>query len=117
MLNQTGIEGRFDFAIDYDSNADAPGAFSGAVGPGMFRAFQDQLGLKREATRGLVDVLVIDRTGSARPPRTERQPLRLYRIGQSQAVVTRDIADLEVVPVRRRSVIALESRCVDVFAC
>jgi uncharacterized protein (TIGR03435 family) len=61
VLNQTGIQGKFDFAIDYDANSDAPGAFSGATGPGMFRAFQDQLGLKLEATKGSVDVLVIDR--------------------------------------------------------
>jgi uncharacterized protein (TIGR03435 family) len=61
VLNQTGIQGSFDFTIDYDTNSDAPGPFSGAVGPGMFRAFQDQLGLKLQATKGLVDVLVVDR--------------------------------------------------------
>ena len=66
VVNQTGIQGNLDFAIDYDANSDAPGAFSGATGPGMFRAFQDQLGLKLEATKGLVDVLVIDR--AERPP-------------------------------------------------
>ena len=40
VLNQTGIEGRFDFTVDYDSTSDAPGASSGPTGPGMFRAFR-----------------------------------------------------------------------------
>jgi len=60
VLDRTGYKDRFDLMMDYEANTDAPGPFSAVTGPGLFRAFQDQAGLKLEATRDLVEILVID---------------------------------------------------------
>lgn len=60
VVNQTGLAGNFDFTMTYESNPLAPGAFTELTGPDLFRAFQDQLGLKFEATKGSVEILVID---------------------------------------------------------
>jgi uncharacterized protein (TIGR03435 family) len=60
VLDRTGLKGKYDFTLEYESNLEAPGAFSAATGPGMFRAFQEQAGLKLEATKGPVEVIVID---------------------------------------------------------
>jgi uncharacterized protein (TIGR03435 family) len=61
VLDRTGLKGNFDIDIQYEGNfnaADTPGA--DITGPGMFTAFQEQLGLKFESTRAPVEVLVID---------------------------------------------------------
>ena len=55
VVDQTGLEGRFDMSLRYSR---AGGAESDA--PDIFTAVQEQLGLKLEATRGPVEVLVID---------------------------------------------------------
>ncbi len=60
VLNQTGLRDKYDFTLVYEANADAPGAMTAVTGPGLFTAFQEQAGLKLEATRGSVEVLVID---------------------------------------------------------
>jgi uncharacterized protein (TIGR03435 family) len=60
VLDQTGLKGNFDFAMEYASDPNAPGATPFA-GPDMFTAFQEQLGLKLDAARAPVEVLVIDR--------------------------------------------------------
>jgi uncharacterized protein (TIGR03435 family) len=58
-VDQTGLNGRYDFQLKWTSDmtretaADAP--------PGLFTAIQEQLGLKLEATKAMVDVLVIDK--------------------------------------------------------
>jgi uncharacterized protein (TIGR03435 family) len=65
VLDQTGLTGRYDFDLEFTPDE---AVFGGAIGkgtddsnkPGLFAAMQQQLGLKLEATRGLVDVLVID---------------------------------------------------------
>ena len=59
VLDQTGLKGSFDFVMEYASDADAPGATPFA-GPSMFTAFQEQLGLKLDATRAPIEVLAID---------------------------------------------------------
>jgi uncharacterized protein (TIGR03435 family) len=59
LLNRTGLTGEFDFTIEYERDPDLPG-LSGSVSPAMFRAFEEELGLKVEATRASMDVLVID---------------------------------------------------------
>jgi uncharacterized protein (TIGR03435 family) len=65
VLDQTGLTGRYDFDLEFTPDE---AVFGGAIGkgaddsskPGLFAALQQQLGLRLEATRGLVDVLVID---------------------------------------------------------
>lgn len=61
VRDRTGLSGRFDFQLDFigarnpDPNA----------GPGLFTALQEQLGLKLQAQRDHVDVIVVD---SVEPP-------------------------------------------------
>ena len=75
VVDQTGIEGTFDFSLRWafertpPADSAGPGA-AGALpntgvppvtsGPSIFTALQEQLGLKLEATKGPVDYLVID---------------------------------------------------------
>ncbi len=66
VVDRTGLSGRYDFDLEW---APDDTQFGGALGkgpedstkPGLFAAVQQQLGLKLEATRGSVEVLVIDR--------------------------------------------------------
>jgi uncharacterized protein (TIGR03435 family) len=61
VLNQTGLNGRYDLSLRWtpdDTAASAPS--SPDVPPGIFTAIQEQLGLKLESTRGPVPVLVVD---------------------------------------------------------
>jgi uncharacterized protein (TIGR03435 family) len=70
VLDRTGLEGDFDFKLEWvertiylplrpASGLDAPEA-TGPTGPSLFTAMQEQLGLKLEAAKGPVDMLVID---------------------------------------------------------
>ena len=62
VLDQTGIEGEFDFTID------SPDINMGRMqqsqeelsGPSIFTAIQEQLGLKLEPSKGRIEILVID---------------------------------------------------------
>jgi uncharacterized protein (TIGR03435 family) len=58
VLDRTGLKGEFDFTMEYAADGDQPLMALG--GPEVFTAFQEQAGLKLEATRAAVDVLVID---------------------------------------------------------
>jgi uncharacterized protein (TIGR03435 family) len=67
VSDETGIEGNFDFSMDW-SNDNAPGRPADAsddrsaaesVAPSLFTALREQLGLKLEASKGPVEVLVI----------------------------------------------------------
>jgi uncharacterized protein (TIGR03435 family) len=59
VVDQTGIAGRWDFALRWTpqdaetTDANAP--------PGMFTAIQEQLGLKLEPVKAQADVLVVDK--------------------------------------------------------
>jgi uncharacterized protein (TIGR03435 family) len=68
-VDQTGLGStRYDFSLKWTPDAsqpqpggtDHPADNTGAP-PDLFTAFQEQLGLKLESTKALVDVLVIDR--------------------------------------------------------
>jgi uncharacterized protein (TIGR03435 family) len=61
VLNETGLDGAFDFELTFspDLNSTDPEAVS------IFTALQEQLGIKLEASRAPVEVMVIDRV--ARP--------------------------------------------------
>jgi uncharacterized protein (TIGR03435 family) len=67
IIDRTDLSGEFDIDLTYQSElvAGPPGAALDAAGPSIFRAVQDQLGLKLESGRAPVEVLVIDR---ANPP-------------------------------------------------
>jgi len=60
VIDVTGLTDRFDFTVEYDADADSAGPFAAVTSPTLFRAFEKQAGLKLSATRGAVDVLVID---------------------------------------------------------
>ncbi len=65
--DQTGLQGVFDFTLEWEPDTqatDADGVPTGAAeartGASLFTALQDQLGLKLEPRKGQVEVLVID---------------------------------------------------------
>lgn len=66
VVDKTGIEGRFDLVLKWtpadreDAGFNAGGANPQDSGPSIFTALQEQLGLKLEAQKGPVEVLVID---------------------------------------------------------
>jgi uncharacterized protein (TIGR03435 family) len=55
VLDKTALTGSFDFKVEYAEDETQSGAAAS-----LFRAIQDQLGLKLEAQKGSVDVLVVD---------------------------------------------------------
>ena len=69
-VNRTGLEGKYDFDVYWAPDetqyggAIAP-APDDAPSPPLFTAVQEQLGLKLEATRGMVSAMVVD--GAVRP--------------------------------------------------
>jgi bla regulator protein blaR1 len=76
VVDRTNLPGKFELALEYapdptmagrsDFPPGPPALERPAVdGPTIFAAVQEQLGLKLESTKGLIDVLVIDR---AEPP-------------------------------------------------
>jgi uncharacterized protein (TIGR03435 family) len=62
VLDKTGLTGSFDFTISYTSDLaqQPPGAGDGTEGPSLFTALQEQLGLRLDAQKGPVEILVID---------------------------------------------------------
>jgi len=56
VVDRTDLAGKYDFKLEYEP--DQPGTESS--GPSILNALQKQLGLKLEATKGPVEVLVID---------------------------------------------------------
>jgi uncharacterized protein (TIGR03435 family) len=73
VVDRTGLTGRFDLEMKWATEAglvvgpDRAGATDPASSDGasIFTALQEQLGLKLEATRAAIDVIVVDR---AEPP-------------------------------------------------
>ncbi|MCU1327943.1 MAG: hypothetical protein JWN34_3313, partial [Bryobacterales bacterium] len=71
VVDQTSLPERYDFTLKWtpDINqpaapgqpAPAPAATDVDAPPDLFGAFQQQLGLKLEATKAPVDVLVVDK--------------------------------------------------------
>jgi uncharacterized protein (TIGR03435 family) len=60
VVNKTGLDGVFDFDLDW-----TPGVSEPKSAPLIFLALQEQLGLKLEAQKGPVDVLVVDHVEKA----------------------------------------------------
>jgi len=50
-VDRTGLKGDFTFTMDYEKDPDAPPGNLALVGPSMFTAFQEQLGLKLNPPR------------------------------------------------------------------
>jgi uncharacterized protein (TIGR03435 family) len=67
VINQTKIEGRFDFTLDWMPDESqfasfgAPQQLPDTGKPNIYEAFREQLGLKLEATRAPADIIVIDK--------------------------------------------------------
>jgi uncharacterized protein (TIGR03435 family) len=65
VLDRTGLYGGFDFDLEFTADPAAPaggaGAPASADAPSIFTALEEQLGLRLEAARAPVEVLVIDR--------------------------------------------------------
>jgi len=68
ILNKTGLDGKYDFALKWtpdqgsalgDAGAPPPPPAS-ADPPGIFTALQEQLGLKLDSSKGPAEVVVID---------------------------------------------------------
>lgn len=57
VINRTGIEGRFDFVLDFENPATPAGQ---ETWPSLFTSLPNQLGLKLESRKGPVDFLVVD---------------------------------------------------------
>ena len=72
VTDQTGLQGEFDFAMDWapdpeEGNPEYTGMPPGAPlarveksGPSIFTALQEQLGLRLEAQRAPAETLIID---------------------------------------------------------
>lgn len=69
VVDRTGLQGRYDFTLTWTPDESqfsglgvrVPPPPADATAPGLFTAFQEQLGLKLDSTRAPVGVLVIDR--------------------------------------------------------
>jgi uncharacterized protein (TIGR03435 family) len=69
VVDQTGLTGRYDFQLRFTPDATQLADFGGLepnsadlnLPPDIFTAFEQQLGLKLQATKAVVDVMVIDR--------------------------------------------------------
>jgi uncharacterized protein (TIGR03435 family) len=62
VVNRTGLEGRYDVEYSYAPQPADPGVTSAfrPDTPGIFAAVEEQLGLKLDAERTEVPVLVVD---------------------------------------------------------
>jgi bla regulator protein blaR1 len=73
VVDQTGIQGVFDFSMDWAPDMVAPRRTADGqpavapdpTGPSLFSALREQLGLKLEPGKGPVEVLVVDRAEKA----------------------------------------------------
>jgi len=61
IVDQTDVQGRFDFQLRWTRDEAATAAPGVDVPPGLFTAVQEQLGLKLEPAKAAADVLVIDK--------------------------------------------------------
>jgi uncharacterized protein (TIGR03435 family) len=74
VVDRTGLDGRFELALRYtmpgarSPSTSSDGTHVQGAAPELFTAIKEQLGLKLEATRGPVEVLVVD---SAEHPKND----------------------------------------------
>jgi len=70
VIDRTGMTGSYDFDLQWAPTATAVGgvdANAPADGPSIFTALTEQLGLKLEAVRAPVDVLIVDKASKPEP--------------------------------------------------
>jgi uncharacterized protein (TIGR03435 family) len=61
VVDQTGLSGPFEVKLDWTpDDGVAPKADDAPTGPSIYAALQEQLGLRLEARKGPLDVLVVD---------------------------------------------------------
>jgi uncharacterized protein (TIGR03435 family) len=65
VVDRTGLTGRYDFDLEWAPDetqfgGEVPVAPADAQSPPFFTAIEQQLGLRLEATRGLIEALVVD---------------------------------------------------------
>jgi uncharacterized protein (TIGR03435 family) len=60
VVDRTGLTGRYDFQLKWTFD-DARAPTNGSAAPSLFTAIQEQMGLKLEAVKAPVDVMVIDK--------------------------------------------------------
>jgi len=61
VIDKTGLEGTYDLALQWNPDSgSAASASDTSAGSSIFTALQEQLGLKLESAKGLVQTLVID---------------------------------------------------------
>jgi uncharacterized protein (TIGR03435 family) len=67
VIDRTGMTGSFDYQLEWTPSAQTPVVLDSTDGshlpdalPSVFTALREQLGLKLESGRALVEVLVID---------------------------------------------------------
>jgi uncharacterized protein (TIGR03435 family) len=64
VSDNTGLKGMYDFTLDWTPDSDAPSPDGEPapppMGPTLFAALQDQLGLRLRPVKGSVEVMVID---------------------------------------------------------
>ncbi|HJZ99836.1 MAG TPA: TIGR03435 family protein [Candidatus Solibacter sp.] len=59
VVDRTGISGAFDITLAWTPDTAPPGAAN--PNPSIFTAVQEQLGLKLEAAKAPIEILVVDR--------------------------------------------------------
>jgi uncharacterized protein (TIGR03435 family) len=74
VVDRTGLHGQFDFDLTFlpdetmfGGRVHLPPADSGEQAAGLYRAMQEQLGLKLSPFKGMVEVLIIDHIDSPSP--------------------------------------------------
>ncbi len=61
VVDKTGLTGEYSFTLEYEWPGPKPTDAPGDLAPVLFTALQQQLGLRLEKTKQMLDVLVVDR--------------------------------------------------------
>jgi uncharacterized protein (TIGR03435 family) len=69
VIDKTELTGDYDIKLEWTPDANEGGAFRGAEaheearpeGPSLYTALQEQLGLKLESSKGMVEILTVDK--------------------------------------------------------
>jgi uncharacterized protein (TIGR03435 family) len=67
VVDRTGLDGTFDWDVQWSPEVLTADTTAGPAGPGLFDAIRDQTGFRLERQRATVDVLVIERMARPEP--------------------------------------------------